>query len=69
VVDIVDGDLESGKFCAIYSVNDRLTAVLGVSKPKLVMPSRALLSTHTSRADALAHFERVIAAQAAAQQK
>ena len=72
VVDIVDGDIGSGKFCAIYSVNDRLTAVLGVSKPKLVMPSRALLSTHTSRADALAHFERVIAAQAAqaaAQQK
>lgn len=71
-IDIVDGDIESGKFCAIYSVNDRLTAVLGVSKPKLVMPSRALLSTHTSRADALAHFERVIAAQAAqaaAQQK
>lgn len=66
-VDIVDGDIASGKFCAIYSVNDRLTAVLGVSKPKLVMPSRALLSTHTSRADALAHFERVIAAQAAAQ--
>lgn len=67
MVDIVDGDIASGKFCAIYSVNDRLTAVLGVSKPKLVMPSRALLSTHTSRADALAHFERVIAAQAAAQ--
>lgn len=67
VVDIVDGDIASGKFCAIYSVNDRLTAVLGVSKPKLVMPSRAILSTHTSRADALAHFERVIAAQAAAQ--
>lgn len=65
-VDIVDGSVADGKWCAIYSVNDRLTAVLGVSKPKLVMPSRALLSQHTSRADALAHFERVLAAQAAA---
>jgi len=47
-------------------VNNRLTGVLGVSMPKLVMPSRALLSTHTSRTDALAHFERTVAAQAAA---
>jgi hypothetical protein len=47
-------------------VNDRLTAVLGVSKPKLVMPSRALLSKHTTRDEALAHFERVLAAQAQA---
>lgn len=67
-VDIVDGDVESGKFCAIYSVNNRLTAVLGVSKPKLVMPSRALLSQHTTRDEALAHFKKVIEAQAAASQ-
>lgn len=65
-VDIVDGSVAEGKWCAIYSVNNRLTAVLGVSKPKLVMPSRALLSKDTSREEALAHFERVIAAQAAA---
>lgn len=65
-VDIVDGSINDGKFCAIYTVNNRLTAVLGVSKPKLVMPSRALLSKHTSREEALAHFERVLAAQAAA---
>ena len=65
-VDIVDGSVAEGKWCAIYSVNNRLTAVLGVSKPKLVMPSRALLSKHTTRDEALAHFERVIAAQAAA---
>ena len=62
-VDIVDGTVDSGKFCAIYTVNNRLTAVLGVSMPKLVMPSRALLSTHTTREDALAHFEKVVAAQ------
>ena len=65
-VDIVDGNIDDGKFCAIYTVNNRLTAVLGVSKPKLVMPSRALLSKHTTREEALAHFERVLAAQAAA---
>lgn len=68
-VDIVDGNIDDGKFCAIYTVNNRLTAVLGVSKPKLVMPSRALLSKHTTREEALAHFERVLAAQAAAAQQ
>ena len=60
-VDVVAGHPADGKWCSIYSVNDRLTAVLGVSQPKLVMPSRALLSTHTSREDALAHFARVTA--------
>lgn len=61
VVDVVAGNPEEGKWCAIYSVNNRLTAVLGVSQPKLVMPSRGLLSVHTSREDALAHFARVTA--------
>jgi NADPH-dependent 2,4-dienoyl-CoA reductase/sulfur reductase-like enzyme len=60
-VDVVAGNPADGKWCSIYSVNDRLTAVLGVSQPKLVMPSRVLLSTHTSREDALAHFARVTA--------
>jgi NADPH-dependent 2,4-dienoyl-CoA reductase/sulfur reductase-like enzyme len=67
-VDVVAGNPADGKWCAIYCENDRLTGVLGVSQPKLVMPSRALLSTHTSRADALAHFATVVAAQAAAAQ-
>lgn len=61
VVDIVAGSTAEGKWCAMYSVNNRLTAVLGVSQPKLVMPSRALLSTHTTRDEALAHFARVTA--------
>jgi len=60
-VDVVAGNPAEGKWCAIYSVNNRLTAVLGVSQPKLVMPSRGLLSTHTTRDDALAHFARVTA--------
>ncbi len=61
VVDVVAGSPTDGKWCAIYSVNDRLTAVLGVSQPKLVMPSRGLLSKHTTRDEALAHFARVTA--------
>lgn len=61
VVDVVAGSTAEGKWCAMYSVNNRLTAVLGVSQPKLVMPSRALLSTHTTRDEALAHFARVTA--------
>jgi hypothetical protein len=47
----------------MFSTNDRLTGVLGVSMPKLVMPSRAMLSTYTSRYDALQHFATVVAAQ------
>lgn len=55
---IVAGNPDEGKFAAAYFANDRLIAVLGVSMPKAVMPARALLATHTSQADALAHFEK-----------
>ncbi|CAB4600720.1 unannotated protein [freshwater metagenome] len=47
----------------MYSLNNRLIGVLGVSQPKLVMPSRALLAKHTTRDEALAHFAAVVAAQ------
>lgn len=60
-VDVVAGSPADGKWCAIYSVDNRLTAVLGVSQPKLVMPSRGLLSAHTTRDEALQHFARVTA--------
>ena len=60
-VDVVAGSTAEGKWCAMYSVDDRLTGVLGVSMPKLVMPARALLSKHTTRDEALAHFARVTA--------
>ena len=56
---VVAGSEEDGKWCAAYFENGRLTGVLGVSQPKLVMPARRLLSQHTSREDALAHFARV----------
>ena len=62
-VDVVAGNVADGRWCAMYSTNDRLTGVLGVSMPKLVMPSRAMLSTYTSRYDALQHFATVVAAQ------
>jgi NADPH-dependent 2,4-dienoyl-CoA reductase/sulfur reductase-like enzyme len=65
-VDVVAGNPADGKWCAIYSVNNRLTGVLGISMPKLVMPSRAILSAHTTREEALEHFAEIAAAAAAA---
>jgi NADPH-dependent 2,4-dienoyl-CoA reductase/sulfur reductase-like enzyme len=62
-VDVVAGSIADGRWCAMFSTNDRLTGVLGVSMPKMVMPSRAMLSTYTSRYDALQHFATVVAAQ------
>ena len=62
-VDVVAGSVADGRWCAMFSTNDRFTGVLGVSMPKLVMPSRAMLSTYTSRYDALQHFATVVAAQ------
>jgi NADPH-dependent 2,4-dienoyl-CoA reductase/sulfur reductase-like enzyme len=61
VAEVVAGNPAEGKWCAMYVANNRLVGVLGVSMPKLVMPSRALLSTHTSVEDARAHFVRVTA--------
>lgn len=61
VAEVVAGNPAEGKWCAMYVANNRLVGVLGVSMPKLVMPSRALLSTHTSVEDARAHFARVTA--------
>lgn len=61
VAEVVAGNPAEGKWCAMYVANNRLVGVLGVSMPKLVMPSRALLSTHTSVDDARAHFGRVTA--------
>jgi NADPH-dependent 2,4-dienoyl-CoA reductase/sulfur reductase-like enzyme len=55
-VRIVAGNPDDGKFAAAYFANDRLTAVLGVSMPKAVMPARKLLQEHTSTAQAIAHF-------------
>jgi hypothetical protein len=55
-VEVVAGSPEDGRFCAMYVLNGRLTGVLGVSMPKLVMPSRALLMRVTGADEARAHF-------------
>lgn len=53
---VIAGDPATDKFAAAYMRNNRLVGVLGVSMPKVVMPSRKLLETHTPWADALTHF-------------
>jgi len=51
---IVDGDIESRKFAAIYGKGGRITAVLGFNRPRHVMRYRQLIDTKTSWADAVA---------------
>ncbi len=51
---IVDGDIESRKFAAIYGRAGRITAVLGFNRPRHVMRYRQLIETKASWADALA---------------
>jgi NADPH-dependent 2,4-dienoyl-CoA reductase/sulfur reductase-like enzyme len=55
-VRVVAGNPDDGKFAAAYFANNRLVGVLGVSLPRVVMPARKLLETHTSPEAALAHF-------------
>ena len=43
----------------MYVLDDRVIAVLGVTMPKMVMPSRVLLMSPTTAEQALAHFERL----------
>lgn len=51
---IVDGDVESRKFAAIYGRNDKIVAVLGFNRPRHVMRYRQLIDAQASWADALA---------------
>ncbi len=51
---IVDGDIESRKFAAIYGRNGVIVAVLGFNRPRHVMRYRGLIDMKTSWADALA---------------
>jgi hypothetical protein len=55
-VEVVAGSTEEGRFCAMYTLHDRLVGVLGVTMPKLVMPSRPLLMRPTSASEARDHF-------------
>jgi NADPH-dependent 2,4-dienoyl-CoA reductase/sulfur reductase-like enzyme len=53
-VHVVHGTTDGERFVALYGCDDRLTGVLGVSWPKLVMPFRRLLAERASLGDALA---------------
>lgn len=53
---VVAGSADEGKFAAAYMRAGRLVGVLGVSMPKVVMPSRKLLEVHTSWEAALEHY-------------
>jgi len=53
-MEIVDGDIESRRFAAIYARNDTIVAVLGFNRPRHVMRYRQLIESKTSWADALA---------------
>lgn len=58
-VTVVAGSVEEGCFAAMYTLHDRVIAVLGVTMPKMVMPSRVLLLNPTTKEQGLAHFERL----------
>jgi NADPH-dependent 2,4-dienoyl-CoA reductase/sulfur reductase-like enzyme len=53
---VVAGSVDEGKFAAAYMRAGRLVGVLGVSMPKVVMPSRKLLEVHTPWQVALEHY-------------
>jgi len=58
-VTVVAGSVDEGRFAAMYTLENRVIAVLGVTMPKMVMPSRVLLMSPTTTEQALAHFERL----------
>jgi NADPH-dependent 2,4-dienoyl-CoA reductase/sulfur reductase-like enzyme len=57
----VFGGTTDGAFAALYGYQGRLRGVLGVSKPKLVMPFRALLAAGASWEEGLAKAEALTA--------
>jgi hypothetical protein len=58
----VFGGTTDGAFAALYGWEGRLRGVLGVSKPKLVMPFRGLIAAKASWSDALAKAAELTAA-------
>lgn len=51
---VVDGDLESRRFVALYGRDGRLTAALGLSRPRQLMGFRALLARQADLHEAVA---------------
>lgn len=54
-VRIIAGDPAARQFAALYGRSGRLTAALGVSMPRVVMPFRKLLADRATWEEALAH--------------
>ncbi len=52
-VQIVAGSVDDGRFVALYHDGDRLTAALGVTMPKVLMPLRKLLAADATFQEAL----------------
>jgi NADPH-dependent 2,4-dienoyl-CoA reductase/sulfur reductase-like enzyme len=50
----------TGAFAALYGWRGRLRGVLGVNKPKQVMPFRALVAARTPWDEAIEHAERLV---------
>jgi len=55
-VDVVAGDPAEGRWCAVYSDSDRVSGILGVTMPKLVMANRDLVAGRVPLSEALARF-------------
>ena len=64
-VEVVAGSVDDGRFCAMYTLHGRFVGVLGVTMPKMVMSSRALLMKETTADEARAHFAALASAPAA----
>jgi hypothetical protein len=56
-VRIVSGSLEERRFAALYSSDGRLTAVLGMNRPRHVMQFKGLLEREASLAEAIEFAE------------
>jgi NADPH-dependent 2,4-dienoyl-CoA reductase/sulfur reductase-like enzyme len=54
-VEVVLGDIDSGRFVALYRSGDRLTGALAVNKQREVMKFRALIARRATWSEALVH--------------
>ena len=55
-VDVVAGDPAEGRWCAVYSDGGRVSGILGVTMPKLVMANRDLVAERASLTEALSRL-------------
>ncbi len=55
-VDVAAGDPAEGRWCAVYSDGGRVSGILGVTMPKLVMANRDLVADRAPLSEALARL-------------